>query len=103
MRKIKKKNILESKVDKISDNVGTLTGKVDRLVVSIKNLGKRMDSKFEDLTLKMESKFEGVGQEFVKVYEKFDKIETTMGHKFDGVNGRLTSVKKRLWAVELKQ
>lgn len=55
----------------------------------------------------MNQRFDGVGQEFVKVYDRFsrvdqriDGLETTMNHRFDEVGSRLTSLEKRTVTLE---
>lgn len=87
----------------------TLENKVDGLVVTVEKLAEVMRGGFGSIEKKMEEKFDGVGQEFVKVYDRFNQVdnrisglETTMNHRFDEVGGRLTSVESRVSALEGK-
>ncbi len=50
----------------------------------------------------IEQKFDGVGQEFEKVYERFDKVDATMTHNHAELSGRLTSVESRTRVLEAK-
>ena len=81
---------------------------------TVQKLAENMDKGFGKLEGMMMERFDGIGQEFVKVYDRFnkvddrfdkiddrfDKVEATMEHNRLELSGRLTSVERRTSALE---